>query len=86
MILEEVALDFQGRKLLCIIKVGIIDNACCGSGGCLLIEVPGYLLSRERDEAGCRISQVMPVEGEQEKKEITSVLNRLYPTSQVRFD
>jgi len=86
-IFDEIRLDHQGRDLLCIIQVGVIDNACCGSGGCLFIEVPGYLLSRdsEKDAAGQLISQVMPVEGEEEKREITVALNKLYPYSQIYF-
>jgi hypothetical protein len=84
-ILDEIVLDFQGRELLCIVHVGIIDNACCGSGGCLLIEIPGYLLSRERDDKGRRISKVLPVEGEKEKTEISADLNKIYPNAQIRF-
>ncbi len=86
-ILEEVRLSHQGRDLLCVVQVGIIDNACCGSGGCLFIEVPGYLLSRDRenDGTGQRTSQVMPVEDEAEKKAITAALNKLYPYSQIYF-
>jgi hypothetical protein len=87
MVLEEIRLGHKGRDFLCIISVGIIDNACCGVGGCLLIEVPGYVLfwNREKNEAGQRISQVIPVEGENEKMEITATLNKLYPYAQIRF-
>jgi hypothetical protein len=84
-VLEEKVLDFQGRELLCIVQVGIIDNACCGSGGCLMVEVPGYLFSRGIDDRRRRISQVLPVEGDQEKAEITAVLNKIYPYAQFRF-
>jgi hypothetical protein len=84
-VLEEKVLDYQGRELLCIVQVGIIDNACCGSGGCLLVEVPGYLLSREIDDRGRRISRVLPVEDDQEKAEITAALNKIYPHAQFRF-
>jgi hypothetical protein len=84
-VLEEIVLDFQGRQLLCVVSVGVIDNACCGSGGCLLIEIPGYLVSREMDDRGQKISKVMPVDDEKEINEIAAVLYKLYPNSQIRF-
>jgi hypothetical protein len=86
-VFDELRLDFQDRQLLCIVHVGVIDNACCGSGGCILIEVPGYLISPERqtDADGCMISKVRPVEEEEEKKEIAAIIDKLYPNAQIRF-
>jgi hypothetical protein len=86
-VFDELLLDFQGRQLLCVVHVGVIDNACCGSGGCISIEVPGYLVSRDqdKDEQGRTISRVLPVEGEKEKGEISTVLNKQYPNAQISF-
>jgi hypothetical protein len=84
-VLEELVLDFHDRKVLCIVNVGIIDNACCGSGGCLLVEIPGFILSGVREVQGQRISEVLPVENEQDKNEIAAALNKLYPNAQTRF-
>jgi hypothetical protein len=85
-LLEEIRLNHQGRDLLCIIQVGVVDNACCGSGGCLFVEVPGYLLGdTEKDGNGQRVSRVMPVEDEEEKKAITAALNKIYPYSQIYY-
>ena len=86
-VLEEVRLTHEGRDLLCVLSAGVIDNACCGAGGCLLIEVPGYVFSwkSEKREAFQEVSQVIPIEGEDEKKEITAILNNLYPYAQIRF-
>ena len=86
-VFDEILLDYKGREVLCILSAGIIDNSCCGSGGCLLIEVPGILLSPEtaKNETGQRISRVAPVEEEEEKKEISAKLTKRFPCSQIRF-
>jgi hypothetical protein len=70
---------------LCIVSVGVIDNSCCGVGGCLSLEVPGYIISSERNEKGQLISRVIPVENEDEKREIAAALNTLYPWAQICF-
>ncbi len=87
-VLDEIRLDYQGREVLCAVSVGVIDNSCCGAGGCLLIEVPGYVLSWDcrKTEAGQSVSQVVPVEDEGERREITAALNKLYPYAQIRFE
>ncbi len=84
-VLEEIRLNHGGRALLCIVSVGVIDNACCGAGGCLSIEIPGYILSSEKNEQGQQISRVIPVEDQDEKTEIAAVLNKLYPYAQLCF-
>lgn len=76
----------EGRDLLCIVSVGVIDNSCCGAGGCLSIEIPGYILSSEKNENGQRISRVVPIDGEDEKREVTAALNKLYPNAQIGFE
>ena len=84
-VLEEIRLNHRGQDLLCIVSVGVIDNSCCGVGGCLSLEVPGYIISSEKNEKGQLISRVIPVEGEDEKREIAATLNTLYPWAQICF-
>lgn len=87
-VLDEIRLNHRGRDVLCAVSVGVIDNSCCGAGGCLLIEVPGYVLSWDcqKTETGQSVSRVVPVEDEGERKEITAALNKLYPYAQLRFE
>jgi len=85
--LEEIRLNFRGRILLCVMGVGVVDNSCCGIGGCRFIEVPGYVVSwkSSTDDAGNLTSKVDPIKSEEEKKEIEAELNQLYPHSQISF-
>jgi hypothetical protein len=85
--LEELQLNFRGRTLLCVVGVGVVDNSCCGVGGCRSIEVPGYVVSwkSSTDDAGNLTSDIEPIKSEEEKKEIEAELNQLYPHSQISF-
>lgn len=85
--LEECRLDFRGREVLYVMGVGVIDNSCCGVGGCSFIEVPGYIVAWKNnvDRAGQFISIIELVESDEEKDEIKKALNKHYPHSQVNF-
>jgi hypothetical protein len=85
--LEESRLNVRGRDLLYAVGIGIVDNSCCGVGGCLFIEVPGYIVAwkNEVDKEGRWISRVDPVASEEEKNRIRKSLLEFYPWAQVTF-
>ena len=84
---EELRLDFRGRQVLSAVGIGVVDNSCCGVGGCYFIEVPGYVIPGERrtDANGNLVSEVDPIENEEDRKAIKAELNKLYPNTQVNF-
>jgi hypothetical protein len=84
---EEIQLDFRGRQVLSAVGIGVVDNSCCGVGGCYFIEVPGYIISGEHrtDMNGNMISEVDPIESDEERKAIKAELSKLYPSAQVNF-
>lgn len=86
--LEEKQLVFRGRDVLYALGVGIVDNSCCGVGGCLFIEVPGYIVSWKSgvNQEGHWISRVDPIAGEEERNGIRKALQEFYPQAQVSFD
>ena len=85
--LEEEQMNIQGRDVLYAVGVGIVDNSCCGVGGCLFIEVPGYIVvwKSDVDEDGHSISCIDSIELEEEKNRIKQAIHELYPNAQVRF-
>jgi len=85
--LEEEQMNIQGRDVLYTVGVGIVDNSCCGVGGCLFIEVPGYIVAwkSDVDEDGHSVSCIDPIELEEEKNRIKQAIHELYPNAQVRF-
>ena len=80
-------MDFHGRQILYALGVGVVDNSCCGQGGCYFIEVPGYVIAEKTgtDAEGRTISEIDTVENEEERKGIKAELNKLYPHTQVNF-
>jgi len=87
MYLEEIQLNFRGRNVLCVIGVGVVDNACCGIGGCTFIEVPGFVVSWKNsvDMSSRVMSEIESIKSEMDKSEIKLMLDRLYPHSQISF-
>ncbi len=84
---EEGSLSYRGREVLYVVGGAVVDNSCCGSGGCRFIHVPGYVVSREtgRSEEGLPVSEVDPIDAEGERTEIKKLLDAAYPQSQVIF-
>ena len=70
-----------------MLGVGVLDNSCCGLGGCLFIQVPGYLVSwkARRDESNREISMVTPILSEAEQVDIKKLLKKQHPYAQVAF-
>jgi len=85
--IEESKLNVHGRDVLYAVGIGILDNSCCGRSGCYFIEVPGYLVSwkTSQDEKGQVLSEVIRIEDENVKKEVTAALQKNYPMAQVNF-
>lgn len=84
--LEEGRLRFRDWDVLYAAGVGVVDNSCCGAGGCLFVEVPGYVVSWKSgiDDEGRAITMVEPV-GEGDREEARALLRSLYPHSQINF-
>jgi hypothetical protein len=85
-VMEEL-LSYKGRDVLCVVGEGHVDNSCCGVGGCIFIDIPGYVLSLKngKNESGLDVSEVEPIVDLDEKSEITKILGSRYPMAQIRF-
>ena len=86
-LVEEGSLEYGGRDVLFVVGVALVDNSCCGTGGCFFIHVPGYLIKRatKTSSDGRQISLVEPVAEGPERDEIRAILDRLYPHAQFFF-
>lgn len=85
--LEEAMLTFRGRDVLYMVGVGVVDNSCCGAGGCLFVRVPGYIVSwkDKTNEAGRPVSTVEPVTDDADRMQIRLLLEKKYPYAQINF-
>lgn len=84
---EERRISFKGRDLLVVLGHAIIDNSCCGTGGCRYAFVPGYVVTwkTKSNEGGSEISEVEPVADQEERLEIQKFLRETEVVQQVNF-
>ncbi len=87
-VLEENVLGYQGREILYLVKVAVVETSCCGPGGMGLISVPGYVTSlRSRQNSqGAWITDVERISDGIEQREITDILkNKHHHFHQIDF-
>ncbi|MDI6776791.1 MAG: hypothetical protein QMD03_06055 [Syntrophales bacterium] len=86
-ILEEGRMGHGGKEFLYAVGMAIVDNACCGRGGCRFLHVPGYIVSwKEKESAdGLPVSEVEPICNETDQREIRNLLEDDFPHAQVIF-
>lgn len=86
--IEEGRLTYKGRDILFAVGIALVDNSCCGVGGCRFIRVPGYVVSWKNttDGSDLPVSTIEPIKNEEERKDIKNLLDKKYPHSQISFD
>ena len=85
--LREVRHPFHEREILYIVGCAVIDNSCCGVGGCGFALVPGYVISWKSkiNEQGKYISLIEPFKDSAAKKELTRFIKNTEIVTQVQF-
>jgi hypothetical protein len=85
--LEELRLKYNGREVLCIAGISVIECSCCGSGGCAYAIVPGYIVSwkLKKNDAGLPISKVETISDKKARQEIAAVLKEDKSIGNVEF-
>jgi hypothetical protein len=88
-VLEEGVLDFEGRKVLYLVKGAHVDTACCGEGGMAYMDIPGYLTSwkSEKNVDGLDVSEVKRIRDSAAQKKVRKILAERYSyISVIDFD
>ncbi len=77
----------NGRQVLCIAGVGIVDTACCGMGGSRYVLVPGWLLSfkSRKNAEGLFVSEVERITEPADREAVSGAVGFLAPTAPVQF-
>jgi len=78
---------FEGREVLVVTGHMMIDNSCCGVGGCGFALVPGYVLRwrGSQNDKGEPITEVEPVRDEREKEALRELILASERVQQVNF-
>lgn len=84
---KEVRMPLNGREVLVVYGVAVVDKSCCGEGGCRFAQVPGFILKWQAKNAddGSPVTEVEPVEDETEQKKIQEMIDKAEPYCQVNF-
>jgi len=84
---KEERLIYNGREIFYVLVCGVIDNSCCGVGGCRYASVPGYVVEwkNKTDEAGRAVSQVETITDDGSKAEIFGIIQKKETVDQVEF-
>jgi hypothetical protein len=84
---KEARLFFHDREILYIVGYAVIDNSCCGSGGCGFAVVPGYIISwrSKTNDQGIHISQLEPIRDQTTRREVSQLIQDMEIVNQVQF-
>ena len=78
---------FEGREVLVATGHMVLDNSCCGLGGCGFAIVPGYVLQWKgaKNQSDEPVSEVEPVRKDREKEALRRLILASKGVQQVNF-
>lgn len=84
---KEMRIPHAGREALVVLGHTIIDNACCGAGGCRYALIPGFIVEwRARTSSrGEPVSLVEPIDDAETQLAIETIVNSLEVVTQIVF-
>lgn len=84
---KEVRLPFNGREVLYVVGMGVVDTSCCGVTGCRYAIVPGYVVNwRIRtNKDDLPVTDVEPIRDEQTKQELVQRIKQAESVQVVEF-
>jgi hypothetical protein len=84
---KEVRMPYNGREVLYVVGMGVVDTSCCGITGCKYAIVPGYILNwkARANKDNLAVSDTEPIRDERTKKEITDHIKKTEMVQMVEF-
>ena len=75
---KEEKLKYKDKEVLYVFGAAVMDNSCCGVGGCGYALVPGYVVKWKTKKAkdGQPISDVELIRDDAERQEIAAVIKK----------
>jgi hypothetical protein len=85
---DELRLKLDGREVLCIVGVCIVDSSCCGSRSFRYALVPGYLVTwkGKKDKLGRMVSEVEPITDKAVKERVEAILKDTQVISETNIE
>jgi hypothetical protein len=88
-VLAEGVLDYEGKKVLYVLKGAHAETACCGPRGMGLVTIPGYVVAwkSEKNEDGLPVSEVKHITDTGARKAIKALVKKQFSyIDTVEFD
>ena len=87
-IIEEKRMAYDGERVLYLMGLAHMDNACCGSWGCNYAIVKGFITDWKYkiDQQGYAVTQVVPVTDAEEQERIRTAIMSEEMVQQVIFN
>jgi hypothetical protein len=84
---REERMEVGGKAILYSVGSGVVDNSCCGQGGCRFAVVSGSIrkFKAYQNEKGLWVSEVEPIMESECRKEIIRRLKDKEQVTQVQF-
>jgi hypothetical protein len=84
---REEKLKYKGKEVLYVFGAAVVDNSCCGAGGCGYALVPGYLVKwkTKKDKEGLPISEVEPIRDDAARQEIATIIKKKENVNDINF-
>jgi hypothetical protein len=84
---KEVRLPFNGREVLYVVGMGMVDTSCCGVTGCRYAIIPGYLLNWKvrSNKDNLAVSEVEPIRDLETKEQLSQLIQRADLVQHIEF-
>lgn len=84
---KEGKLQYKNKEVLYVSGAAIVDNSCCGVGGCGYALIPGYVVKwkNKKSEEGLPISDVEPIKDDADKEAIADLVKKQEAVNDVNF-
>jgi len=84
---KECRLPFHGMDVLYYIGYGVLDNSCCGIGGCAYALVPGFITHwrYKKTAEDLFVSRIEPIRDEAFQNEVKQLIEKDEMVNQINF-
>jgi len=84
---KEIKLKYKNREFVYVFGAAVVDNSCCGVGGCGYALVPGYVVKwkSKKNKEGLPVSDVEPIRDDADKQAISDIVEKKEGVGDVNF-
>jgi hypothetical protein len=84
---EEHTLPYNGREVMYVSGLMVIETSCCGIGSWQYIQTPGFLVKRGEisDKNDSPVSEIDTIQNEKDRTAVYKLLEQKYPGARIEI-